>query len=277
VRQVERENGVTQTDTRVLWCETAICEERAADGETVTRRAFGLGEQISGAAHYISMDHLGSVPEVTDSSVTLLARYAFDPWGRRTLVSGTDVTTVGFTGHRQHGPSGLALTLYRGYDAGPGRWVSEDPIGLRAGPNRYAYVGGRAIDHSDRLGLCSCNDECPSGAWSLDTGTLTAGSCGLLFSIGAGRVRCNGKPGVSRWATVHCATWGAIVNVSVTVMIQITGAAVSGVCRASDLREFRASATIISAGPVTASPDSFGLGPSAGGGIGRAECRVVPW
>lgn len=57
VRQIERDNGVTTADTRVLWCETAICEERAADGVTVTRRAFGLGEQIGvGGATRIAVD-----------------------------------------------------------------------------------------------------------------------------------------------------------------------------------------------------------------------------
>ena len=66
MRQVEKENGVTTTDTRVLWCETAICEERAADGVTVTRRAFGLGEQVAGTARFFATDHLGSVREVTD-------------------------------------------------------------------------------------------------------------------------------------------------------------------------------------------------------------------
>jgi RHS repeat-associated protein len=119
----------------------------------VTRRAFGLGEQIGGAAHYFTTDHLGSVREVTDSSVALLVRYAFDPWGRRTVVSGTDVTTVGFTGHRQHGPSGLALTLYRGYDAGLGRWVSEDPIGVFGGAHLLAYATNSPIGLIDPDGL----------------------------------------------------------------------------------------------------------------------------
>jgi hypothetical protein len=48
VQQVEKNNGVMSADTRVLWCETAICEGRAADGVTVTRRAFGLGEHVAG-------------------------------------------------------------------------------------------------------------------------------------------------------------------------------------------------------------------------------------
>jgi RHS repeat-associated protein len=166
VRQVEKDNGVTTADARVLWCETAICEERAADGVTVTRRAFGLGEQISGQARFFTADHLGSVREVTDTAGTLLARYGFDPWGRRTVTAGTDVTTVGFTGHRSHTTSGLALTLYRGYDAGLARWASRDPIGMVDGPNLYAYTGNGPLTKVDRDG----RDYQPTGGfvWNCD-------------------------------------------------------------------------------------------------------------
>jgi RHS repeat-associated protein len=153
VRQVEKDNGVTTADTRVLWCETAICEERAADGVTVTRRAFGIGEQVNGQARFFATDHLGSVREVTDTAGTLLARYAFDPWGRRTVTAGTDVTTVGFTGHRTHTSSGLALALYRGYDAALGRWVSEDPAGYVGGANLSAYVESNPLTRFDSDGL----------------------------------------------------------------------------------------------------------------------------
>jgi RHS repeat-associated protein len=166
VRMVEKAAGVTQTDTRVPWCETAICEERAPDGVTVTRRAFGLGEQVAGQARFFATDHLGSVREVTDTAGMLLARYAFDPWGRRTVTAGSDVTTVGFTGHRTHTGAGLALALYRGYDAGVGRWVSEDPIGVSDGPNVYSYVGNSPTLSTDALGLAAgcCTESSASCA-----------------------------------------------------------------------------------------------------------------
>jgi YD repeat-containing protein len=32
VRVVEKENGVTESDSKVLWCDRELCEERAADG-----------------------------------------------------------------------------------------------------------------------------------------------------------------------------------------------------------------------------------------------------
>jgi hypothetical protein len=39
VRIIEKETSVVQSDTKVIWCQTAICEERAADGVTVTLRS----------------------------------------------------------------------------------------------------------------------------------------------------------------------------------------------------------------------------------------------
>ncbi len=70
--------------------------------------------------------------------------------------AGTDVTTVGFTGHRTHASSGLAMALYRGYDAGLGRWVSEDPILLASGRiNFYEYADQQPLRLVDPLGLTS--------------------------------------------------------------------------------------------------------------------------
>jgi RHS repeat-associated protein len=70
----------------------------------------------------------------------------------RTVTDGTDITTVGFTSHRTHAASGLALALYRGYDAGLGRWASEDSIGLKDGPNLYAYATSNPANAVDLLG-----------------------------------------------------------------------------------------------------------------------------
>jgi hypothetical protein len=41
-RMTEKDNDVTMADTRLLWGETAIWAERAADGVTVTRRSRNL-------------------------------------------------------------------------------------------------------------------------------------------------------------------------------------------------------------------------------------------
>ena len=155
IREIEKENGVAQSDTRVLWCGKDMCEERAADGASVTRRLYARGEQVAGGSSFFTQDHLGSVREVLDGGGVRLAQFAFDPWGRRTLVQGSDITRVGFTGHRWEAAVSTWLTAYRQLDPEIGRWLTEDPIGLSDGINRYAYVQNNPINRLDPLGLKS--------------------------------------------------------------------------------------------------------------------------
>jgi RHS repeat-associated protein len=193
VRAIDKETGVVQSDTRVLWCEMVICEERATDGVTVTRQAFTHGEQVGGAARFFAADHLGSVTDVADSSATLLGRYAYDAWGRRTVTAGTEVTKEAFTGHRWHSSDSLFLTFYRGYDPDLGIWISEDPMGLSEGPNLYRYVAGNPIRYQDPLGLainCTVSSireqlvggKCPSGAGACTDATMRASATGCRQS-----------------------------------------------------------------------------------------------
>jgi RHS repeat-associated protein len=126
VRIVEKDNGSVTSDVRFLWCATELCEERDSTGGTVTKRFFGQGEQVGGTNYFFTRDHLGSVREMTDGSGTIRARYEYDPYGRRTKVSGDSDADFGFTGHYVHGPSGLHLALFRAYDADLGRWISRE-------------------------------------------------------------------------------------------------------------------------------------------------------
>ncbi len=134
------------------------CEERDASNN-VTKRFYGQGEiLLTGAnagTYYFSKDHLGSIREVTNSSATLVARYDYDPYGRRTLVSGTDLADFGFTGFYYHQASGLDLTLNRSYDPNLGRWLSRDTLDdaeLSQGANLYGYVGNNPVLRVDRDG-----------------------------------------------------------------------------------------------------------------------------
>jgi RHS repeat-associated protein len=162
VRITERNASNTITsDKRYLWSDgNQPAEERDATTNTVTKRFFDQGEQRIGGAdagfYYYAKDHLGSVREITNSSGALAARYDFDLWGKRTKLSGSLETEVGFTGHHHHAKSGLVLTWYRAYDAEAGRWQSPDPIGEAGGFNLYGYVGGNPINDWDPFGLSPC-------------------------------------------------------------------------------------------------------------------------
>jgi RHS repeat-associated protein len=164
-------SGTATSTKNYLWIGQEIAEERNA-GNTVTKRFFPQGEQQinSGTAtsYYYTFDHLGSTREMTNSSGTIVARYDYDPFGRTTLVSGTNLATFQYAGYYVHQPSGLNLTWFRAYDANTDRWLSRDPLGEGVGPNLYGYVNNDPIDYWDPFGL----DYTQTGpALSLDTDT----------------------------------------------------------------------------------------------------------
>jgi RHS repeat-associated protein len=156
VKIVEK-TGFTITSTKqFVWIRTQIEEER--DGNNLsTCRYFEEGEERSGSSdavyYYYTRDHLGSIREMTDSFGTVQARYDYDPYGRRTKLSGGLEVAFGYTGHYHHAPSSLNLTLHRAYNPDLGRWISRDPIAERGGLNLYAYVENDPANLTDALGL----------------------------------------------------------------------------------------------------------------------------
>jgi len=150
---VEKQNGSVVSTKKFVWCGTELCEERDSAGSSVTKRFFGRGEQISGTNYFFTADHLGSVREMTDGSGAIRARYDYDPYGRRTKVSGDLDADFAFTGHYYHSVSGMYLTMYRAYDSETGRWISRDPIAEAGGLNVYAYVANDPVNSIDRDGL----------------------------------------------------------------------------------------------------------------------------
>jgi RHS repeat-associated protein len=136
-----------------VWCDgPQPCEER--DGSNaVTKRFFPGGEQVGSNVFFYTFDHLGSIRELTDDTGAIRARYDYDPYGRRTKLSGDLESTFGFTGFYHHQLSGLSLALYRGYDPILGRWLSRDPIEELGGINLYRYVGSNPVGGVDLFGL----------------------------------------------------------------------------------------------------------------------------
>jgi RHS repeat-associated protein len=157
-------NNVESSFRRLLWRDGQISEERDASN-MVTKRFFIQGMQIvsgtNAGVYFYTKDHLGSIREVIDSSGNVRARYAYDPYGRQTLISGDIESDFGFAGMFWSREAQLSLTLFRAYDSGLGRWLSRDPLRnaeIKEGANLYAYVGNNPINAVDPLGLC-CEKE----------------------------------------------------------------------------------------------------------------------
>jgi len=105
----------------------------------------------SGTTSYLR-DALGSTIAETNTSAATTASYYYSPYGD-TTISGTSTLPMQFTGRDNDGPTGLSYYRARYYSPQFGRFIAEDPLGIAAGSNFYAYVNGDPIDLDDPFGL----------------------------------------------------------------------------------------------------------------------------
>jgi RHS repeat-associated protein len=127
----------------------------------------------NGTANLLT-DALGSTLALTDSSGNSLAQYAYEPFGNTSLTSGSSTNEFEYTGRENDG-TGLYYNRARFYNPSLQRFISEDPLGLSAGPNFYAYAGNNPITRIDPFGL----------DWQIGvTGSWTV--FGLTVGVGGG-------------------------------------------------------------------------------------------
>ncbi len=158
IRQLQ--NGSETSFRRFVWCGGRICEERDKTGAIVIKRFYAQGVKLetgtNAGSYYYTRDHLGSIRELTDSTGMVRVRYAYDPWGRRTKITGDLDADFGFAGMFWSPEVNLAITHFRDYDPELGRWLSRDPLHdaeMKEGPNLYAYVQNSPVRWTDPLGL----------------------------------------------------------------------------------------------------------------------------
>lgn len=119
---------------------------------------MGLVAKITpaGQSYTYHFDWRASTAALTDSAGAVVNRYTYDPWGN----VGTNTVElvanpfrfVGRLGVMDDG-NGSFYMRARYYLPGVGRLTSKDPVGLRGGPNFYAYAMNDPLGLMDPLGL----------------------------------------------------------------------------------------------------------------------------
>jgi RHS repeat-associated protein len=117
-----------------------------------------LAVSVGGQVYYYGTDALGSVTLLTNAAGVVQDSYLYDAWGQKRTQSGTVHNPFTFTA-REDGQAGLAFYRARHYQASAGRFVSEDPLRLRAGPSLYGYVRGRPSMLRDPVGLQEVGED----------------------------------------------------------------------------------------------------------------------
>ncbi len=167
--------GPSLTGTSYLYDGWNVARESTVAGTTTANLLNGPGLDERYIRGEISGSTTTSVAYLTDAlgSTVALAKngaaqtfYGYDPFGGQATPTGVaDGNPYAFTG-AQLDVTGLQYQRYRCYSPALGRFISEDPIGLNGGINRYAYVGNSPVNSTDPFGLSSL-------VYSQSTNTLT--------------------------------------------------------------------------------------------------------
>ena len=153
-------NGVTTiyiTDPLGL---NNVAAEYNGAGDLIARYDHGYGllcrTDPADVTTYYAFDAIGSTSEVTDPNGDVLNSYSYDPFGislAKTETVANPFEYVGRFGVMEEG-NGLHFMRARFYDAGLGRFLSQDPIGLEGGDiNLYKYALNNPVSFIDPSGF----------------------------------------------------------------------------------------------------------------------------
>ncbi|WCM94851.1 hypothetical protein M5C99_09150 [Acidovorax sp. NCPPB 2350] len=199
-----------ETDsTEVIWLPTAT-------------GPMPVAAQINGRLYAIDADHLNTPRRLTNAQGQVVWQWLITGFGEANPTTGaTGYAQSGEAGVRSYGEAvrfdlrypgqvwdeetGLSYNLHRYYDAGVGKYIQADPIGLEGGWNRFGYVEGNPLSFIDPEGLqfldlttlagarrnTTLDEAVRAGAWTRAvtmpavTAGLTPSAIGLVGSASA--------------------------------------------------------------------------------------------
>jgi RHS repeat-associated protein len=138
---------------------TTVWRDYVAGPDGMVGVAYGAGSTSSW--YFMHGDHQDSVTVIAGAAQ---AAFGYDAWGKRRYANGTadtaagaitspPETTRGYIGQEELDGTGLINLNARLYDPYIARFMSGDPMGLAAGPNRYAYSSSNPATNCDPTGL----------------------------------------------------------------------------------------------------------------------------
>jgi len=138
---------------------TASLSARVLQGPG-TDQAFAVEVAGGGAVRWSLADNQGTIRDVAEynsgtNTTSVVNHIKYDAYGNITAQSdSTKQPFFAYTGREWDGDVGLFYYRARWYDAGVGRFISEDPISCNAGDtNINRYVGNSSVNCTDPSGL----------------------------------------------------------------------------------------------------------------------------
>lgn len=145
-------NGIT---TNFLYDGANVVQEQSAQLGNANLLNGGLDEVFarvnSNGALSPLVDGQGSTISLQDWTGTQETDYTYDPFGLTANAGSANDNSSQYTG-RENDATGLYFYRARYYSPNLKRFISEDPLGLSAGINLYAYVENRVPNAKDPYG-----------------------------------------------------------------------------------------------------------------------------
>jgi RHS repeat-associated protein len=161
-RRVRRRFG--EVETLFLWNGDNLVAERHSDGRRRlyvyhrgSRHLVGWIDTDASTmrSYFVHNDHLGRPQEVTDEAGALAWAADYDAFGKvRRLLVGAVEQPFRSAGQYADAETGLYYNRHRYFDPEAARYLTEDPLGLDAGLNPYAYCPNPIVQ-TDPLGTCT--------------------------------------------------------------------------------------------------------------------------
>jgi len=176
-----------------LWSKGSVVNEDGNEGQTANNvlglmnlsRVFTPKSNYVPRASYYAFDGSDSVANITDAGGNISDSYRYDDFG--SVLSGGKSKDnhnefVGKLGVENQAYIGLNYMRHRWYDPIAGRFMTQDPIGIRGGINLYVYVFNSPLNSVDIYGLttyCPVQDLISKAQYYYDQYSLTGDKADL--------------------------------------------------------------------------------------------------
>ncbi|MBI1760229.1 MAG: RHS repeat protein [Acidobacteria bacterium] len=160
-RRVERRTGPGEW-TRFTYDGMDVVLDRQPGGVSLEYgNGFGMDNKLwqkanGGLPTWYVTDQQTSTRALTNGAGSVIGALDYDAYGNSV---GSAQTRYDYTGRERDLDTGLLYYRARWYDPQAGRFISEDPIGLKGGMNMFGYVGGNPVGKADPTGLCDCEKK----------------------------------------------------------------------------------------------------------------------
>jgi RHS repeat-associated protein len=142
---------------------------------TPSSTAATHGGQVAGdvAVYFVHPDHLDTPRTIVNAGNVAIWTWDSAPFGdtpanQNPGGQGVFAYNLRFPGQQYDAASGLHYNYFRDYEAGAGRYVESDPIGLDGGLGTYLYVENAPLDAFDPEGLAKKRPTLPDGEGAID-------------------------------------------------------------------------------------------------------------